>query len=67
MRNGLLSVRRKRIVEIQPSLTVNRDDNWDHVAYDPEHRLVLRVVPDKRTTKNVDKLMVYSTINFADV
>ena len=20
-------------------------DNWDHVAYDPEHRLVLAVVP----------------------
>jgi hypothetical protein len=25
-------------------------DNWDHVAYDPEHRLVLGVVP-KRTGK----------------
>ncbi len=32
-------------------------DNWDHVAYDPEHRLVISVVPGKRTAKNVEKLM----------
>jgi len=25
-----------------------RGDNWDHVAFDPEHRLVLEVVPGKR-------------------
>ena len=24
-------------------------DNWDHVAFDPEHRLVVSVVPGKRT------------------
>lgn len=33
-------------------------DNWDHVAYDPEHRLVISVVPGKRTAKNVEKLVV---------
>ena len=32
-------------------------DNWDHIAYDPEHRLVISVVPGKRTAKNVDKLV----------
>lgn len=32
-------------------------DNWDHVAYDPEHRLVVSVVPGKRTAKNVEKLV----------
>ncbi len=32
-------------------------DNWDHVAYDPEHRLVISVVPGKRTAKNVEKLV----------
>jgi IS1 family transposase len=32
-------------------------DNWDHVAYDPEHRLVISVIPGKRTAKNVDKLV----------
>jgi len=28
-------------------------DNWDHVAFDPEHRLVLSVVPGKRSAENV--------------
>jgi IS1 family transposase len=32
-------------------------DNWDHVAYDSEHRLVISVIPGKRTAKNVDKLV----------
>jgi len=32
-------------------------DNWDHVAYDPEHRLVISVIPGKRTGKNVEKLV----------
>jgi hypothetical protein len=24
-------------------------DNWDHVAFDPEHKLVVSLVPGKRT------------------
>lgn len=28
-------------------------DNWDHVAFDPEHRLVVSVVPGKRTEDKV--------------
>ena len=32
-------------------------DNWDHVAFDPEHRLVVRVVPGKRTTEHVQELV----------
>jgi len=32
-------------------------DNWDHIAYDPEHRLVISVVAGKRTLKNVEKLV----------
>jgi IS1 family transposase len=35
----------------------HQGDNWDHVAYDPEHRLVVSVVPGKRTAKNVEKLV----------
>ena len=31
-------------------------DNGDHVALDPEHRLVVSVVPGKRTAENVEKL-----------
>ena len=32
-------------------------DNWDHVALDPEHRLVVSVVPGKRTAENVEKVV----------
>ncbi len=32
-------------------------DNWDHVAYDPEHKLVIAVVPGKRTLENTNKLV----------
>ena len=32
-------------------------DNWDHVAFDPEHRLVVSVVPGKRTEDKVQKLV----------
>ncbi|MGE0082983.1 MAG: IS1 family transposase [Desulfococcaceae bacterium] len=30
-------------------------DNWDHVAFDPEHRLVPAAVPGKRTAENAEK------------
>jgi len=32
-------------------------DNWDHVAFDPEHRLVVSVVPGKRTEAKVHQLV----------
>jgi len=32
-------------------------DNWDHVALDPEHRLVLSVVPGKRTSENARQVV----------
>src|SRR4030042_6910891 len=32
-------------------------DNWDHVALDPEHRLVVSVVPGKRTGEHVEALV----------
>jgi IS1 family transposase len=32
-------------------------DNWDHVAFDPEHRLVVSVLPGKRTTENLQELV----------
>ena len=34
-----------------------RGDNWDHVAFDPVHRLVVSVIPGKRTAKNVEALV----------
>jgi hypothetical protein len=32
-------------------------DNWDHVAFDPTHRLVVSVVPGKRTAVKTDALV----------
>src|SRR5450759_5020457 len=32
-------------------------DNWDHVAFDPEHRLVLATVPGKRSAEKVQELV----------
>jgi IS1 family transposase len=34
-----------------------RGDCWDHVAFDPEHRLVLSVVFGRRSQRNVQKLV----------
>jgi len=35
----------------------NYGDNWDHIAYDPENRLILSVIPGKRTAENTRKLI----------
>lgn len=32
-------------------------DNWDHVALDPEHRLIVSVVPGKRTAEKAERLV----------
>src|SRR5262249_13090739 len=34
-----------------------RGDCWDHVAFDPEHRLVVSVVPGDRTAESVHELV----------
>lgn len=34
-----------------------RGDCWDHVALDPEHRLVVSVVPGERTAESVQELV----------
>src|SRR3954452_18478040 len=35
----------------------HRGDYWDHVAFDPEHRLILSVVPGARTIENTEILV----------
>ena len=35
----------------------NKGDYWDHVAYDPEHRLVLAVVPGARDVEGTEALV----------
>src|SRR5260370_8434818 len=32
-------------------------DHWDHVAFDPEHRLVVSVIPGKRDAANTHALV----------
>jgi IS1 family transposase len=34
-----------------------RGDCWDHVAFDPEHRLIVSVVPGQRTAESVQELV----------
>ena len=35
----------------------HRGDYWDHVAFDPEHKLVVAVVPGARTIENTEALV----------
>jgi hypothetical protein len=35
----------------------HKGDWWDHVAYDPEHKLVLAVVPGARTIENAEEVV----------
>ena len=37
-------------------------DCWDHVAYDPEHKFVVSVVPGKRTTENVEQVVIMAAL-----
>ena len=41
----------------QDPADARQGDNWDHVAFDAEHRLVVSVVPGKRTTEHVQELV----------
>jgi hypothetical protein len=41
----------------EESADAQQGDNWDHVAFDPEHRLVVSVVPGKRTADKVQHLV----------
>ena len=34
-----------------------KGDHWDHVAFDPDHRLVVCVVPGKRTAESTEALV----------
>jgi IS1 family transposase len=35
----------------------HKGDWWDHIAYDPEHRLVLAVVPGARSIENAEEVV----------
>lgn len=36
----------------------HKGDYWDHVAYDPEHRLVLAVIPGSRSIENAEAIVM---------
>ena len=46
----------KKAEHCDPSDT-RHGDSWDHVAFDPEHRLVVAVVPGKRSAANCHRLV----------
>ena len=50
-KNGPSSGRRKRTVDNPDDATLG--DNWDPVAPDAEHKLVVSVVPGKRIKENI--------------
>ncbi len=35
----------------------HRGDYWDHIAYDPEHRLIVSVVPGARVSENAEAVV----------
>ena len=49
----------KKEKHCQPEKPADRQQgaNWDHVAFDPERRLVVRVVPGKRTEDKTQQLV----------
>jgi hypothetical protein len=47
---------RKKEAHCEPDES-EQGDNWDHVAFDSEHRLVVSLVPGKRTKANTDRLV----------
>jgi IS1 family transposase len=48
---------RKKQDHCTPAELKSAGDNWDHVALDPEHKLVVSLVAGKRTKANTDKLV----------
>jgi IS1 family transposase len=43
--------------ETESNETPTKGENWDHVAIHPEHRLILSVIPGKRTAENCKELV----------
>jgi len=53
---GFVGKKEKHCDSEEPA-DAKQGDNWDHVALDPEHRLVVSVVPGKRSAENVEKVV----------
>ncbi len=48
---------RKKERNCAPTELKNAGDNWDHVALDAEHKLVVSLIPGKRNKANVHRLI----------
>ena len=48
---------RKKQQNCEPAELKDSGDNWDHVAFDAEHKLVVSLIAGKRTKANVNKLV----------
>ena len=57
MRSGPSSPRRKRNCDRADPADDHKGDYWDHVALDPEHRLVVSAIPGARTIENTEALV----------
>ena len=57
MKSGVLWVKKDKNCDPFDPNDEKDGDNWDHMAFDPEHRLVISVIPGKRTAENIHKLM----------
>jgi IS1 family transposase len=44
----------------------HKGDYWDHVAYDPEHRLVLAVIPGARSIENAEAIVAAAKERLAE-
>lgn len=53
---SFVAKKQKRCDPTDPS-DDHKGDWWDHVAYDPEHKLVLAVVPGARVAENVEEVI----------
>jgi IS1 family transposase len=49
--------KKEKHCDLDEPADTRQGDNWDHVAFDPEHRLVVSVVPGKRTSAQVRRLV----------
>src|SRR3954453_10398314 len=57
MRSDRLWPRGRKHSDCSDQTDKNKGEWWDHIAFDPEHRLVLSVVPGKRTAENVEAVV----------
>ena len=53
---SLVGKKEKHLNPADPA-DARKGDNWDHVALDPEHRLVLSMIPGKRSAGKVGELV----------